>query len=117
MFDDRTPFGGVGRLTGTGDADGHAEPSRRESNAPLGQLDALAGPDIGPADVAAADLDAMTSQMVAKRRGFGVVAFSVITADSGITRPPKLWPRKASSRWSMPASRIRSTAVQTPDGP
>ena len=29
-------------------------------------------------------------------------AFSVITADSGMTRPPKLWPRSASSRWSMP---------------
>ncbi len=33
---------------------------------------------------------------------FASSAFSVMTADSGITSPPKSWPRRASSRWPMP---------------
>ena len=67
--DDRLPLGGVGRLAGARDADLDGEPARGEPDSPLGELDALARADVGPADVAAADLDPVTPQVVAKRLG------------------------------------------------
>ena len=48
----------LGRLAGAGDADADSEPARREADPPLGQLDSLGSAEVGPADVAAADLDA-----------------------------------------------------------
>ena len=71
--DDRPPLGGVGRLAGARDADRDAEPARGEPDAPLGQLDPFAGADVGPADVAAADLDPMPGEVVAERLGRRVV--------------------------------------------
>ena len=75
MGDDRLPLGGVGRLAGTGNADLDGEPARGEADPPLGELEPLDGADIGPADVAAADLDAMAVQMIAKCLGRRVVGF------------------------------------------
>src|SRR6516165_8335391 len=40
-----------------------------------------------------------------------------MTADSGMTRPPKSCARSASSRWSIPVWQIDSTAARTPSGP
>ena len=68
-----SPLVVVGRLAGAGDADRDAEPAGREPDPALGQLDALRGPDVGPADVAAADLDAVAGEMIDERPGRGVV--------------------------------------------
>ena len=73
--DDRLPLGGVGRLAGSRNADLDGEPARGEPDSPLGELDPFAGADVGPADIAAADLDPMTAQVVAKRLGRVVVGF------------------------------------------
>jgi hypothetical protein len=51
------PLERLSRLTGAGDADDRGEPARCELDSPLAQLEAFAGSQVNPADVAAADLD------------------------------------------------------------
>ena len=74
MIDDRPALGGIGRLARTGNTDRHAKPVSREPEPPLRQLDPLIRTDVGPADVAAADLDPMQGQMLAECLGLAVVA-------------------------------------------
>ena len=71
--DDRLALGVVLRLARAGDADLDSEPPRREADPPLGQLHAFGGTDVGPADIAAADLDAMPREMFDERPGRVVV--------------------------------------------
>ncbi len=60
MRDGRLAFTCVGRLSGAQDANLGGEPPRREPDALLGELEPSLGADVGPAHVAATDLDPVT---------------------------------------------------------
>ncbi len=60
-------FSFVRRLACAGHADRDAKPAGGEADSPLGQLEALPGANIGATDIAAADLDPVSRQVVAKR--------------------------------------------------
>ena len=97
VFDDRPPFVGVGRLAGPGDA--NATSNHRAAKRILRSV--VSGPSSvrmsAPPTLQPLTFAPCRSRWSRNFRRSSSSVFSVITADSGITRPPESWLRRASS--------------------
>ena len=90
MIDDRASLAVIRRLPGTGDANRHLEPSGREANAAPVRAQARPWCVSAPPTLQPLILTPCRDRWSQNACASASSAFSVITADSGMTGPPKL---------------------------